>query len=349
MNTVPSNGTTVADPKISAKVARLRYVSDEMLGIRRRRHGRGFAYTDPYGRPVKDKKTLGRIEALVIPPAWEEVWICPFENGHIQATGRDAKGRKQFRYHPRWHNVRSEAKFQRLRRFGELLPQIRRRVQRDLKQPGIPREKVLAAIVCLLEQTFIRIGNEEYARTNRHYGLTTLRDHHVEIDGSTLRFNFPAKSGKERDIDLHDPLLAQIVKQCQDVPGYELFQYCDDLNACRAVGSGDVNNYLREITGEDVTAKDFRTWPGTLLAVRALCGREKPSSDTKARRETAKAVKHVAERLGNTPAVCRKYYIHPRVLDTYAAGRIDEVLQGSGCRIRGLNAEEKALMALLQE
>lgn len=348
MNTLPqfSEAAPVL-PEESARAAGLRYVSDDMPGIRRRRCGKGFSYVDAQGRTVRDPRTLERIRGLAIPPAWTDVWICPVDHGHIQATGRDDKGRKQFRYHPRWTETRNATKFHRMARFGELLPRIRRRVAKDLRRDGIPREKVLAVVVRLLEDTLVRVGNDEYARKNRHYGLTTLQDDHVEVKGARVRFEFVAKSGKERAIDLHDPHLARIVKQCRDVPGEALFQYCDDDNACRAVTSSDVNAYLRAITGEDISAKDFRTWAGSLCALLVLRDSATPPSQAKAKRAIASAVKEVAEQLGNTPAVCRKFYIHPCIFDHFTEGRLTAALDDPRCALRGLTRDERILMDLL--
>jgi DNA topoisomerase-1 len=339
------------DPLESAQAAGLRYVSDTSPGIRRRRSGKGFSYVGPDGRPVRDKATLARIRSLAIPPAYADVWICPIPNGHLQATGRDARGRKQYRYHPKWREVRDETKFGRMLAFSEALPRLRERVGEDLAKPGLPREKVLAAVVRLLECTGIRVGNEEYARTNRSFGLTTLRDHHVEISGSTMQFEFRGKSGKTHRVALSDRRLARIVARCQAVPGAELFQYVDDEGGRVVIGSGDVNDYLREITGQDFTAKDFRTWAGTLQAVAAL--EELGPADTarEAKSTILRAIDQVAERLNNTRAVCRKYYVHPAVLERYAAGTLHDALgNGKAPRSNGsaLDPSEKALVRLLR-
>jgi DNA topoisomerase-1 len=327
-------------------------VSDTTPGIRRRRAGRGFTYLTPDGRTLRDRATLARIRSLAIPPAYTDVWICPIPNGHLQATGRDARGRKQYRYHPRWREVRDETKFGRMLTFSESLPRLRQRVEEDLARPGLPREKVLAAVVRLLECTGIRVGNEEYARSNRSFGLTTLRDHHVEISGSTMRFEFRGKSGKVHRVTLSDRRLARIVARCQAVPGAELFQYVDDEEGRVAIGSGDVNDYLRGITGDDFTAKDFRTWAGTLQAVAALEELGPAATEREAKSTILRAIDQVAERLNNTRAVCRKYYVHPAVLERYEAGTLHEALAngtGSSSAGEGLDPSEKALVRLLRE
>jgi DNA topoisomerase I len=340
------------DPADSAQAAGLRYVSDVTPGIRRRRAGTGFSYVGPDGRTIRDKPTLARIRSLAIPPAYTDVWICPIPNGHLQATGRDARGRKQYRYHPRWREVRDETKFGRMLAFSEALPRLRERLEEDLAKPGLPREKVLATIVRLLECTGIRVGNDEYARSNRSFGLTTLQDHHVEITGSKLRFEFRGKSGKTHRAALSDRQLARIVARCQALPGADLFQYEDDDGKRVAIGSGDVNDYLREITGEDFTAKDFRTWAGTLQAVAALEALGPAPSEREAKSAILKAIDQVAEQLNNTRAVCRKYYVHPAVLDTYQAGTLHEALMNGGAPksagASALSPDEQAVVRLLR-
>jgi DNA topoisomerase I len=311
---------TDPDPVQSAKAAGLRYVSDTRPGIQRKRFGKGFRYLDPNGAPLRDKDALARIRSLAIPPAWTDVWICPLSNGHLQATGRDAKKRKQSRYHPRWREVRDETKYSRMKLFGELLPAIREHVERDLSLAGLPREKILATIVRLLETTFIRIGNTEYARNNQSFGLTTLRNRHVDVNGSKVRFHFKGKSGKQHSIDLNDRRVARIIQRCLDLPGYELFQYIDEEGAHHTVDSADVNDYLREISSENFTAKDFRTWAGSVLACTMLREFETFASETEAKRNILRAIESVAARLGNTPSVCRKCYVHPAVLECYRAG-----------------------------
>jgi DNA topoisomerase-1 len=342
--------STPVAPLESAQAAGLRYVTDASPGIRRKRAGNGFRYVGPDGKTIRDQATLARIRSLAIPPAYQDVWICPSPNGHIQATGRDARGRKQYRYHPKWREVRDETKFGRMMAFSQALPRLRRQVEKDLARPGLPREKVLATVVRLLECTGIRVGNEEYAKANRSFGLTTLRDRHVEISGSTLRFEFRGKSGKTHQVALNDRRLARIVARCQAVPGAELFQYLDDEGKRVAIGSGDVNDYLREITGEEFTAKDFRTWAGTLQAVSALelVGPAASARETKA--AILKAIDSVAERLNNTRAVCRKYYIHPAVLERYQAGTLHEALGNGRKSVSTLDLppEEQALVRLLK-
>jgi DNA topoisomerase-1 len=317
----------------------LRYSSDDRPGIRRLGRPRAFRYVDARGKPVK-RADLARIKSLVIPPAWTDVWICADSLGHLQATGRDARRRKQYRYHPRWREVRDQDKYGRLSEFGRALPVIRRRVARDLSRTGLPREKVLAAVVKLLETTFIRVGNDEYARQNRSFGLTTMRDAHVRIAGSSVRFLFRGKSGVQHELELDDRRLARIVKQCRDLPGQELFQYLDEHGKVVDVGSEDVNAYLRGITGTDFTSKDFRTWAGTVLAARLLCACEPCSSATAGRKAVSSAIDQVARRLGNTRAVCRKCYVHPAVIDAY--------LDGSITRAMGkLTESEAAILRLL--
>jgi DNA topoisomerase-1 len=312
----------ITDPVDAAKAAGLRYVTDQEPGIRRLRAGRHFRYAAPDGSPVKDPLILARIEALAIPPAWTDVWICARSDGHLQATGRDDRGRKQYRYHPDWRKVRDETKYGRMLEFGRALPNIRERVSKDLNHTGLPREKVLAAVVKLLERTLIRVGNEEYARVNASYGLTTLRDEHVDLTSNAVHFVFRGKSGKDQQIDLRDRRLARIVKRCRDLPGQLLFQYLDHDGTSHAIGSTDVNDYLREITGEEFTAKDFRTWFGTVLAARELLACEPAETERERKHQIVLAVDAVAERLGNTPAICRRCYVHPLVIEAFADGRL---------------------------
>jgi DNA topoisomerase-1 len=302
----------------SAKAAGLRYVTGEGPGILRRRRGKGFSYVGVDAKPVRERSTLERIRSLVIPPAWTDVWICPFETGHIQAVGRDARGRKQYRYHPRYREVRDESKFGRMEAFGAVLPRIRRRVSRDLSLKGMPRQKVIASIVRLLDQTCIRIGNEEYAKSNQSFGLTTLRVRHADVHGDAIRLHFRGKSKQEHDITLRDRRVAKIVKKCQDLPGQELFQYELESGEYIRVDSADVNEYLREIAREDFTAKDFRTWHGTGHMAQQLAALGPASTEIDIKRNTVLAVKETARRLGNRPAACRKYYIHPAVFESYA-------------------------------
>jgi DNA topoisomerase I len=342
----------VLDPVESSRLAGLRYVSDSIPGITRRRRGKSFQYFDPDGKALRDKEILARIKSLVIPPAWTDVWICPRANGHLQATGRDARGRKQSRYHPRWREVRDETKYERMKVFGETLPIIRERVEQDLGLPGLPKEKVLATIVRLLETTFIRIGNEEYAKENKSYGLTTLRNKHVDVEGATVRFKFKGKSGKQHSIGLSDRRLARIVKKCMDLPGYELFQYIDEDGSLHTVDSSDVNEYLRTITEQPFTAKDFRTWAGTVLACLALRECEACETQSQVKKNIVEAIKKVAERLGNTPAVCRKCYVHPTVLETYMTGELVKTLEAAEKKMKAsqhsLRDEEVQLMFLLE-
>jgi DNA topoisomerase-1 len=335
-----------ADPLESARIAGLRYVTDEMPGIRRKRSGKSFTYIGADGKPVRDKATIERIRSLVIPPAWENVWICPLASGHLQATGRDAKGRKQHRYHPLYRSVRDSVKYNRMAAFGDALPVIRKRVHEDLARPGIPREKALAAVVRLLETTLIRVGNDEYVKQNDSYGLTTLLDDHADIRGATVRFRFRGKSGKVHDVAVSDPRVARIVRRCQELPGEQLFQYVDAEGQVRDITSGDVNDYLREITGQDFTAKDFRTWNGTVLAAVALGECEPCTSDTALKKNVVKVVKDVSERLGNRPATARKYYLHPAVLESYSAGRLIDQLKPAGNR-NGLTPVESCVLNIL--
>jgi DNA topoisomerase-1 len=341
------------DPPAAAKAAGLRYVHDDRPGIRREAGGDGLRYFDAHGKPVEDEANLKRIKSLAIPPAWTDVWICPQANGHLQATGRDARGRKQYRYHPKWRSVRDEVKYERMINFGKALPQIRREVERALGLPGLPRDKVLATIVYLLEATMMRIGNDEYARENKSYGLTTLRNRHVKIDGSEVEFRFRGKSGVYHDVKVHDRRLARIIQRTRDLPGQDLFQYLDENGETHTVGSSDVNDYLRTITGEDYTAKDFRTWSGTVLAALALQEFEKVDSEAQAKKNVVRAIESVAEKLGNTPSVCRKCYVHPAVLDAYMDGTMLEGLRARAEEklveeLHDLQPEEAAVLAMLQ-
>ena len=335
------------DPVAAAKLAKLRHVSDDMPGITRHKARNGFDYRLPDGQLVRDLDALKRIRSLAIPPAWTAVWICPYPNGHIQATGRDKRGRKQYRYHPRWREVRDESKYGKMLAFGRVLPAIRERVEADLRRRGLPRERVLAAVVRLMETTLFRIGNTEYAKANKSYGLTTLRDRHVEIDGSRIHLNFRGKHGIRHETDINDGRLARIVKDCRDLPGYELFQYLDEGSQRHAIGSADVNDYLREISGSDFTAKDFRTWNGTVLAVRYLKISESPTSATAGKRLVSGAIKNVAQQLGNTPAVCRKAYVHPVVLNAYLEGSLEPEAARSKPS-DGLTDEEQCVLGLLE-
>jgi DNA topoisomerase-1 len=352
-NARQSPGATADDALLTARAAGLRYVNADDPGISRRRYGRGFAYRDADGRPVRDRQTLARIRSLAVPPAWTDVWICASSRGHIQATGRDARGRKQYRYHAAWRDVRDEAKFERTIAFAEVLPALRRRVELDLGRPGLPRPKVVAAVVRLLETTLARVGNEEYARANRSFGLTTLRDRHAEVNGSAFRLAFNGKAGKKHEVGLRDTRLARIVGRCQDLPGQRLFQYLDDDGQPQRVSSDDVNDYLREATGEDFSAKDFRTWAGTVLAAQALQALgddgELPTNS-----RLLRAVERVARDLGNTPAVCRQCYIHPAIIDAYLDGSMAEVLRRrAGRKLKesagALQPEEQDVLKVIRD
>ena len=306
----------------AADGAGLSYVSDGDPGIRRRRAGESFAYQWPDGKPVRDEATLARIRRLAIPPAYADVWICPDPDGHIQAVGRDERGRKQYRYHPRWRATRDQTKYARMAAFGRALPAIRARVDADLRRHGLPKDKVVAAVVRLLELTLIRVGNDEYARANKHFGLTTLRDRHAHFHGAEVEFAFKGKSGVEHRTGVHDRRLARIVKACQDIPGQRLFQYYGEAGQRHPIESADVNAYLRAATGEDFTAKDFRTWAGTVAAAKALALQPSPANEHEAKHLVAVCVKATAGLLGNTPAVCRSAYIHPRVLEAFTQGAL---------------------------
>ena len=338
----------------TATAAGLRYTGDHQSGIARLGKPGKFRYRDADGQILRDATTLTRIKSLAIPPAWTDVWICPHANGHLQATGRDARGRKQYRYHARWRQVRDEVKYERMLSFGRALPAIRAAVARGMQQPGLPREKVLATIVHLLELTLMRIGNEEYARTNKSFGLTTLRTRHVQVDGSAVAFHFKGKSGVRHAIRLSDQRLARVLQRMRELPGQELFQYVDEHGAHHGVDSGDVNDYLREVTGEDYTAKDFRTWSGTLLAALALQAFEQVESDAQAKKNIVQAIESVAKKLGNTPTICRKCYVHPAVLESYLDGSLWEGMRARAQEqlreeLPALAPEEAAVLALLQQ
>ena len=313
-------GNNVNNPAAAANDAGLYYVNNNRVGYRRKANGNGFEYLDTEAKRIRDRQRLLRSKRLAIPPAWTDVWICPSPNGHIQATGRDARGRKQYRYHDRWREVRDENKFGRLAEFAKTLPKIRRRVARDITLADLPREKVLATVVRLLEQTFIRIGNEEYARENKSFGLTTIKNRHVTVKGPHLRFRFRGKSGRQHEVDMTDRRIAKIVSKCQDLPGQDLFQYVTDEGEVRSITSQDVNDYLREMTNENFTAKDFRTWAGTVLAAIALNAQAGFETKKQAKANVKTAVCAVAELLGNTPAICRKCYVHPAIIEAYLNG-----------------------------
>jgi DNA topoisomerase I len=335
-----ASGRTVAESKrngaisdeliAAAEEAGLRYVSDERPGYTRRAKGKHFRYFDTEGKPICDEQRLLRVQRLAIPPAWTNVWICPSPNGHIQATGRDARGRKQYRYQERWREVRDENKFDRLGQFAKTLPKIRRRVAQDLKLSGLPRRKVLATIVRLLERTFIRVGNEEYARDNKSFGLTTFKNRHVKVKGAQVRFQFRGKSGRHHEVDITDRRVAKVIAKCQDLPGQDLFQYVDEDGEVQNVTSQDVNEYLRQIAGEDFTAKDFRTWGGTVLAALALSRQKEFQTKKQGKSNIKTAISAVAELLGNTPAVCRKCYVHPVIVEAYLSRTRIAGLNGNG-------------------
>ena len=341
------------DPVLSAKAANCRYVDDSGPGITRAKAGKGWKYLTPHGKLIRDREVVARINSLAIPPAWTKVWICPDVSGHIQATGRDVRGRKQYRYHPRFREVREETKYERMMQFAETLPVIRAKVDEDLSLPGLTRNRVLATVVRLLEITLIRVGNEEYARDNGSFGLTTMRTRHVDITTSSIKFRFRGKSGKEHAVKVQDRRLARVVARCNDLPGEVLFQYLDDDGTRHSVESSDVNEYIRSITGAELTAKDFRTWAGTVLAAEAL--RELAAHGAKAtKKDIVAAVKDVSRRLGNTPTVCRKCYVHPQIFDAYLDGHLATALQPSaeqelGENLPALSSAEAAVLLLLRD
>ena len=337
----------------SAEAAGLRFVSDESKGITRHKRGKGFRYQSTSGKPLKDRAELARIRKLAIPPAWTDVWICPSPSGHIQVTGRDARGRKQYRYHPDWNRIRDEAKYDRLLTFARALPRVRKTVHEHMSERGLGRKKVLATVVHLLETTLVRVGNREYARDNKSYGLTTLQDRHVSFGASEVRFKFRGKTGKEWRLKVSDRRVARIVRSCQELPGQHLFQYENDDGEICQISSADVNGYLREIGGAEITAKDFRTWAGTVLAAMALCEFERFDSETAAKRNIRAAIEMVAARLGNTTTICRKCYVHPEVLSCYLEGALvkslkQKIRKGLREEIARLRPEEAATLVLLQ-
>jgi DNA topoisomerase-1 len=351
MSRSPATAASAPDGAVVARAAGLRYDNPDDPGNSRRRHGRGFAYRGPDGQRIRDADTLRRIRRLAIPPAWTEVWICVSGNGHIQAVGRDARGRRQYRYHELWRQVRDETKYERSVAFARALPHLRAQVARDLRRAGLPREKVVATVVRLLETTLLRVGNDEYARANRSFGLTTLRNRHARVDGHRLRLCFRGKGGKSHEVGLRDRRLARIIRECQELPGQRLFQYQDAEGATQAVTSDDVNDYIRRATGGDFTAKDFRTWAGTLLAARAL--REiAAAEDEPAKKSLSRAIEDVARSLGNTPTVCRSCYIHPAVVDAYLDGTLARALQRRRSPALAndtrLDHDERTVLGLLQ-
>jgi DNA topoisomerase I len=342
-----------AVPAEAAASVGLRYVSDSRPGLARRRRGRHFRYVRPDGRGLSDRAAIGRIRSLAIPPAWSDVWICPFADGHIQATGRDARGRKQYRYHPRFREIRDSAKYQHVLAFAQALPEIRRKVRAHMALSGLSREKVIATVVYLLDKTLIRIGNDDYAKQNKSYGLTTLKNRHVEVEGTEVRFHFVGKSGRQWTTKIRDRRVAKIIRACQELPGQELLQYRDEAGTVQDVTSSDVNGYLQEISGQDITAKDFRTWAGTVLAGLALKEVEAFDNAAQAKRNVRSAIERVAKRLGNTPTICRKCYVHPEVLGAYLDGTLLRELTAQSEKLlredlSGLEPEEAAVLALLR-
>jgi DNA topoisomerase-1 len=348
----PIASRLVVQAKSTAKRHGLRYVNDATPGLTRKRVGaKSFRYFDARGKPVRDAKTLARIKSLVIPPAWTDVWICPDARGHLQATGRDERGRKQSRYHPDFRAARDEAKYDRVIDFAKALPSLRKRVQRDLKKPGLPREKVLATVVALIEKTLARVGNDEYAKSNKSFGLTTIENRHARVKGSEVVFRFVGKHGVQHELSVRSGPLARVVRKCQELPEQQLFEYVDDSGHRRDVKSDDVNAYLREVTGQDFTAKDFRTWAGTVLAATALRACESCDSESARRKNVVAAIEFVAKRLGNTKAVCRKCYVHPAIVTRYVDGSLAKSIARkaqSGATLRGLKDEERAALRVVQ-
>lgn len=349
----PDAVQTIVDPRDAAESAGLRYVSDERPGIRRKKVGTGFSYVRADGSRLMERGALKRIKALAIPPAWTDVWICPFPDGHIQATGRDAKGRKQYRYHARFREVRESTKYEHVVAFADSLPSIRDTVREHMALRGLPREKVLATVVHLLETTLIRVGNDDYAKQNNSYGLTTLKNRHVAVKGNEVRFRFTGKGGKQWSLRVRDRRIAKIIRACQELPGQELLQYIDEQGNCQDVTSSDVNEYLKAITGKDITAKDFRTWAGTVLAAMTLSELQSFDNAAQAKRNLRSAIEKVSARLGNTPTICRKCYIHPEVLNSYMDGNLvlevkSQVENELRSAVENMKPEEAAVLALLR-
>jgi len=339
----------VPPPQVLARRARLRYTCDDEEGIHRIVRAKRVTYQDASGHVIHDRRQLTRIESLGIPPAWTDVWICVSERGHLQATGRDARGRKQYLYHAEWHLHAGRTKFKKLRAFGEALASLRQQVARHLRKPGLPQEKVIAAVIALLDGTLVRVGNEEYAKANGSYGLTTLRDHHADVRGPTIHLQFKGKSGKMLEIDFRDQRLARIVRECQDLPGQQLFQYLDSEGDLHRLESADVNRYLRAVTGCPFTAKDFRTWKATVLVLERLLNEESARSATAARRAVSQAIRAAAEALGNTVTVCRKYYVHPQVTQLFLADKLARLCGSVPPPKRRLNSYEQLLLRLLRK
>jgi DNA topoisomerase I len=349
----PDAVQTIVDPRDAAESAGLRYVSDERPGIRRKKVGTGFSYVRADGSRLMERGALKRIKTLAIPPAWTDVWICPFPDGHIQATGRDAKGRKQYRYHARFREVRESTKYEHVVAFADALPSIRDTVREHMALRGLPREKVLATVVHLLETTLIRVGNDDYAKQNNSYGLTTLKNRHVAVKGNEVRFRFTGKGGKQWSLRVRDRRIAKIIRACQELPGQELLQYIDEQGNCQDVTSSDVNEYLKAITGKDITAKDFRTWAGTVLAAMILSELQSFDNAAQAKRNLRSAIEKVSARLGNTPTICRKCYIHPEVLNSYMDGNLvlevkSQVENELRSAVENMKPEEAAVLALLR-
>lgn len=339
----------IYDPLKSAEVAQLSYVSDIIPGIKRVKSGKGFKYINADGKSINSKEEMNRIKALIIPPAWKDVWICADPNGHLQATGRDAKGRKQYRYHFRWQKIRNELKFDKMILFGQNLPNIRKKIQEDISTSGMYKEKILALVISIMSETLIRVGNLEYAEENETFGLSTMKNQHVEIKGNKIKFKFKGKSGKFHDIEYSNPKLSKLVKKCQDLPGHDLFEYLDENGNICSISSGDINNYMCSITDQTFTAKDFRTWGGSVYAMLVLQDFANFENQTQAKKNLTEAIKVIAKKLGNTTAVCKKYYVHPKVVEAFLEGKLENIIQKSKSKnIEGLKSEEVAFMYLLE-
>jgi DNA topoisomerase-1 len=340
----------IIDPEKSAEVADLCYVSDLSPGIKREKSGKRFIYIDIDGNKITDRKELKRIKSLIIPPAWKDVWICNDPNGHLQATGRDSKGRKQYRYHFRWQEIRNELKFDKMLAFGQVLPKIRQKTREDLALPGLPREKVLALVISIMEESLVRIGNPEYARENSTFGLTTMKNNHVKVENFNIKFKFRGKSGKYHEIKLRNPKLAKLIKRCQDLPGYDLFEYLDDEGNPHSISSTDINKYICDITNQNFTAKDYRTWGGSVYAMKVLQDFSEFDNETEAKKNITMAIKLIAKKLGNTTAVCKKYYIHPAVTEAYLNKTLNSVIENNKySQSEDLHPEEIALIKLIEQ
>jgi DNA topoisomerase-1 len=344
---LPTTPADAIDLRAEARAVGLRYVSDDRPCITRHRSGRGFSYRAPSGETIRDRAELARIAAIAIPPAWTQVWIGPNPRGHILATGRDVRNRKQYRYHPEWRALRDATKFDRMLSFAHALPAIRARLTEDIALRALPREKVLAAVISIIDRTLIRVGNEEYARQNGSFGATTLRDEHARFTHGELRLSFRGKSGKDQEAAIDDPRIARVVRRCQHLPGEQLFEYLDETGAPRGIGSGDVNDYLREIAGEEITVKDFRTWGGSVMCHRLLADAGRPDSEAEGKRMLVASIKLVAARLGNTPAVCRASYVHPAIIAHYLDGDLEPAPREDDEDADGLRADERQLESFL--